>query len=64
MYKNVHSLVTLTASGLGLYAFLRSFTGEFENAPLGNVNVEDPDDWDRPDKEFSFVNQQDANYFT
>ena len=44
--------------------FAWSFAGEFENAPLGNVNVEDADDWDRPDKEFSFVNQDTRNFFT
>ena len=30
-------------------------SGEFEYAPLGNVNAEDKDDWDRGDKMFIFV---------
>ncbi len=39
-------------------------SGEFQNAPLGNVYAEDEDDWDRGDKEFSFVNQDTRNFFT
>lgn len=34
-----------------------SLTGAFKNVPLGNVYTEDPDDWDRPDKQFQFVTE-------
>lgn len=29
--------------------------GQFRSIPLGNVYAEDADDWDLPDKTFSFV---------
>ena len=40
-----------------------SILGEFANAPLGNVYAEDPDDWDRPDKTFKFMDEYPKKYF-
>ena len=60
----LNSFIILRILAMTSTYFFLSFVGEFENAPLGNVNVEDPDDWDRPDKEFSFVNQDTRNFFT
>ena len=34
------------------------FAEEFNNARLGNAFAEDPDDWDRDDKVFTFVDSK------
>jgi hypothetical protein len=35
-----------------------NLNGEFEDVSLGNAFVEDEDDWDLPDKTFTFVSTQ------
>lgn len=35
------------------YVVVYNYNGELRNVPLGNVFVEDPDDWDLPDKTFT-----------
>ncbi|ELU14775.1 hypothetical protein CAPTEDRAFT_226653 [Capitella teleta] len=35
-----------------------NYNGELGSVPLGNVFVEDPDDWDLPDKTFTFESEQ------
>jgi len=37
--------------------------GQFENIPLGSAYVRDEDDWDVGDKTFSFVEENDVQFF-
>ena len=38
-------------------------SGEFENAPLGNVYAADKDDWDVQNKTFKFHTKESQQYF-
>jgi len=47
-----------------LWLFWLFCTGEFFNAPLGNIFAEDEDDWDVDNKTFAFVDSDlDTKYF-
>ena len=41
-----------------------TYNGVFDNVPLGNVYVDDPDDWDLADLTFSFADPPAKPYFT
>jgi len=44
---------------------VNTLNGVFNDVPLGNVNVDDPDDWDLSDETFSFDSSQaSAQFFT
>ncbi|KAG9510290.1 Neural-cadherin [Fragariocoptes setiger] len=36
--------------------FVYNYKGQYQNIPIGRVHVEDPDDWDLPDKSFYWEN--------
>jgi hypothetical protein len=42
---------------------VNTLNGVFNNVPIGNVNVDDPDDWDLSDETFQFDNPSTSDPF-